>query len=140
MNLEQIRVLDFYLLFPSQIRKMTLPRNLVHFRKYITDNLNTYDDVEDEKLVFNRMEHYQLTALRCLASHNLIDPNSLNDGFVKPTLEAIPEELKQSIEQKNNEDIELIEFLVKSLLEIVILGKQGLKARTNLLEYRYDPT
>lgn len=141
MKIEQIRILDFYLLFPSQIRKMTLPKQFVHFRKYITDNLNPYNDVDDEKLVFNRMEHYQLTALRCLASHNLIDPGLLNnDGLVKPTLDSIPKDLKQDIEKKNTEDSELIEFLVKSLLEIVVSGNQGLKARTRLLEYKYDPT
>lgn len=135
---EQIRILDFYLLFPSQIRYMQVPINAVWLKRKLSANPNPYDKMQDPILIFARMEPYQLLALKCLASKNIITLDSIQNGKVILNEKNIPYELKKSIESKNEKEHDLIQFLTVTLLDLELFGEKGLKARTRLLEYRYD--
>lgn len=46
--------------------------------------------------------------------------------------------LDQQLEQRNSDNQELLDFLVNKLSKIHFWGENGLKARTGLMEYRYD--
>lgn len=140
IRIEQIRILDFYLLFPCQINNITLPRESVGIRKYLAKNLNQYEKLDDDKLIFARMEHYQISALRCLSSYNIIDHESLKEDLVLFDRTAIPVEIKNIADTKNEKETELMTFLINILLQLNLLGSKGLKSRTGLLEHRYDPT
>ena len=135
---EQIRILDFYLLFPSQIRYMQVPISAVGLKRRLSTNPNPYDEIHDPILIFARMEPYQLLALKCLVSKDMITMDSIKNGKVVLQEENLPYELKKSVENKNEKEHELMEFLTETLLELEFFGDKGLKARTKLLEYRYD--
>lgn len=138
-HLERIRILDFYLLFPGQIPSMRFPQNLREQKKRFKEGGGKYERIVDSYRIFLRLEPFQTEALGCLASHGLILPSALLEGFVERTKQEIPAKLKAAAEASDQKFPEAIELLTGPLVEIQLHGRNGLKGRTNLFEYRYDP-
>ncbi|MCX6899799.1 MAG: hypothetical protein NT105_14010 [Verrucomicrobia bacterium] len=138
-NLERIRVLDFYLLFPSQIPSMRFPTKLRGQRKRFEDLANKYDQLVDPYQVFLRLEPFQTEALGSLAAYALISAEALNEGFVERTATQIPPRLKTIAEAADEKQPDVIRLLAGPLSEIPMYGRDGLKGRTHLFECRYDP-
>jgi hypothetical protein len=139
-HIERIRILDFYFLFPHSLKTVTFPKAARRYRKAVIGSSNTYEDIRDPYRVFSQLEAYQLTALRYLASRGLIDASALNDGKVKrntaPLSTPILEQLSKTIERQKI----LIECLCGPFKDVDLYGNSGLKARTQLFQYRYDPS
>lgn len=138
--LDHARILDFYLLFPFQIRTIRLSQSHQKYKK-LSDKyayLKPYGDQLDPPVLFNRMEPIQFAALETLAARSFLDPRALSAGTVKATAQAMPQEVAMRVEEKNSEQIDLIEFLSILASSYELMGDDGLKARTRLSEYRYD--
>ena len=59
-------------------------------------------------------------------------------GIVKRTSKVLPKDLEDAITDKAVVMKEQIDCLVEVLAKLEMSGKNGLKARTDLMEYRYD--
>ena len=59
--------------------------------------------------------------------------------MVSRTNKAFPPRLKDSADEADNMEPAAITLLTGLLVGIDLYGKDGLKARSNLFEYRYDP-
>lgn len=138
-HVERIRILDFYLLFPGQIPSIRFPQNLREQKKRFKGSGSKYEHIVDRYRIFLRLEPFQTQALGCLASRGLISPLALLEGFVERTTQEIPPKLKAVAEVSDQRFPEAIELLTGPLVEIQLHGRNGLKGRTNLFEYRYDP-
>lgn len=138
-DLERIRILDFYLLFPNQIGDIKLPKEAIRFRKLLESPETPYAAIQDPRRIFSELEAYQMTALKLLASANLIDIRGLAEGKISRTDQPIPQKLSAAMNSSNDRSADLIELLAGPLSNIDLYGKSGLKARTDLFEYRYDP-
>ena len=70
VELDRLRIWDFYLTFPMEARKIKFPKDLVKLKETIFKNKNSnpYEELVDSKRMMNRMKPYQITALKCLAS------------------------------------------------------------------------
>jgi hypothetical protein len=71
-------------------------------------------------------------------AHNLIDPNQWDWGEVAATGNPLPGELAERIDSANARDLELQAFLGVLASEYSLTGVNGLKDRTDLMEYRHD--
>ncbi|AYB32383.1 ABC-three component system middle component 5 [Chryseolinea soli] len=140
IEIDRLRIWDFYLTFPGEIRKMQFPRELHELKKIFKEkDPNPYEDLIDPKKIIERMKPYQLTAVKAIASYGFIDGQELSKGLVKKTgMEAIPTELRQilltdlTIERLN------VLRLVTGFRDLPLFGKSGLKYRTGLIEFKYD--
>ncbi len=134
----KIRILDFYMLFPDQIARMTLPRGSTREKRDFAAMKNRYNYVNEPHQLFSSMEPYQQAALRYLCSYGILEIESLRNDSVLITDISIPSVLSIAIqtEQRNNNDV--IKFVGSVLGSMELSGKNGLKARSNLAEYRYD--
>ena len=102
---DKLRIWDFYLTFPSQVREITFPADLRLLKeKVFKDKTNPYEELSDPKGVFDRMQTYQLSAIKCLASYGFVDSKILTKNIVRKTGKQIPEEL-QGIEFEFKYDI-----------------------------------
>lgn len=135
IELDKIRIWDFYLTFPNEARQITFPRELFELKKIFKNKVdNPYEDLIDPRRIAERMQQYQISALKYLASFRLIDSKLFSKNIVKRTDKEIPSELKTKIEDISNEKQNIIK-LVKGFN---FLALRGLKERTGLLEFRYD--
>jgi len=139
VELDRLRIWDFYLTFPREARKITFPRNLNQLKEFIfkEKEANPYEDLVDAKRIIERMKSYQLSALKCLASYGFIDKQQLAKNIVRRTEKEIPTELKDKLSELSAEKANTIK-LVTGFWELPLYGVHGLKSRTGLIEYKYD--
>ena len=135
---ERMRILDFYLLFPGQIASFRFPRPLLAHRKACAVKDNRYEKLADPYRIFLRLAPFQMESLGCLAAHGIIEPAQLSEGLVRRTTNSIPSRLKNAVEEADRIEPKSISLLTGSLMGLDLCGKDGLKARSDLFEYRYD--
>lgn len=138
-HVERLRILDFYLLFPGQIPSFRFPQPLVRQRKTFAGKDNRYEKLTDPYRIFLRLAPFQQEAIGCLAAHGLIAATRLAEGMVVRTGSALPARLRATAEEADSLSPAVIGLLTGPLMDIDLYGKDGLKARSDLFEYRYDP-
>jgi hypothetical protein len=140
LHRDHVRILDFYLLFPFRVDGIRLMPQHRRYRRLATQYGSTkpYGEQPEDKLVFNRMEPMLISAFATLAQNELLNHADWQRGEIKSTAAYVPEPLAQRVKDINSEQRELIEFLEVLASEYGLLGLNGLKDRTGLLEFRYD--
>jgi hypothetical protein len=138
---ETVRILDFYLLFPFRIGEIRIARPHTRYKRLAKTYANTrpYGEQPEGRAILYRMEPIQNAALNTLAANGLIDPDRLLLGEVRATDAAIPDDIASRVNGANARQVDLMEFLGVLASDYNLLGPDGLKDRTGLLEYRYDP-
>jgi hypothetical protein len=138
---ETVRILDFYLLFPFRIGDIRIAKPHLRFKRLAKTYAHTkpYGEQPEGPAVLNRMEPIQNAALNTLAANGFIDPDRLLLGEVRVTDVPIPDDIASRVNAANKNQVELMEFLGLLASDYNLLGPDGLKDRTGLLEYRYDP-
>lgn len=138
IELDRLRIWDFYLTFPNEARKISYPRNLSELKRIFKKKKeNPYEDLIDPKRIIERMKPYQMSALRCMASYGLIDSKSLSKNIVKRTNKEIPKEIQSKFSELTIEKSNIIKLII-GFNELPLYGKMGLKYRTGLIEFKYD--
>jgi hypothetical protein len=138
-DIDLLRICDFYLIFPSAIACARLPSNLSRGRKIAKLAANTYRDPINPKTVFRDMAEIQTSALRNIAASGFIDLELFEKGTLKiVNPDIIPKQIREKISIFSAELGDIFDFLVSELSTIPLQGINGLKHRTDLLEYRYD--
>jgi hypothetical protein len=140
LSLDKLRIWDFYLTFPMQVKEIRFPSELVK-QKNTLFNIedNVYEKLINPKRIFERMHSYQIAALRCLASYGFVDNVSLAKNVVKRTSKPLPEELSNQIDDISNLKKNIIKLLVSDFVALPLYGENGLKGRTALIDFKYDP-
>jgi hypothetical protein len=133
LEIEKLQLLDFYLLFPEQLNKFSFNRKMSKFKKYVPVE-NTYSSIKRPVLLFNKMESIQKLAINNLILLGFIKIDELGQEIIKSTKKVIPQKLLEKLIRSNNLTLKTLVEMSKIPLE----GKNGLKERSNLIEYRYD--
>jgi hypothetical protein len=138
VEIERLRILDFYLLFPAQIQYFTFPTEIRGYRRQLSPVENPYEQINDPKRIFFRLEPYQTCALKSLAAHQFINSESFCERKALRTDKPLPDGLREAVKPADEASAVLLEFLTGPLLKMDFYGKSGLKGRSDLFEYRYD--
>ncbi|ENY3037314.1 ABC-three component system middle component 5 [Serratia marcescens] len=138
VEVDKIRILDFYLIFPSLVAEIRMPQNFSSIKKLARTYANEYHDPISQISTFRDMHQIQIAAIKCLAATGMIEKNSLENGIVQRTDVAIPDGLLLSMRDFLNEKKDIYEFIMEKLSQFHLIGRDGLKHRTSLMEYRYD--
>jgi len=138
IEVDKLRIWDFYLTFPREVRKIKFPMELSALKKVFKEKeQNLYEDLIDPRRIMDRMKPYQLAALKALASYGFIDKDSLSKNVVKKTNKEIPLELKQQLSELSVEKLNILK-LITGFKDLPLYGDFGLKARTGLIDFKYD--
>ncbi|MEQ9062774.1 MAG: hypothetical protein RIE58_01260 [Vicingaceae bacterium] len=139
VELDRLRIWDFYLTFPNEVRKISFPQALSPLKQvFKKKESNPYEDLIDSKRIADRMKPFQMSALKCLASYDLIDSKLLSKKIIKRTEKGVPKELTNQFGELTNEKENVLK-LITGFSDLPLYGKMGLKSRTGLIEFRYDP-
>lgn len=141
ITFDHLRLLDFYLLFPfrfDEIRLAPTHRGLKKIGSLYAGS-RPYGGVPDSNVLFGRMRSIQSAAIDTLLDQGYLasrDPDRIELVVVE---KEAPEDLRQRVSATNSKQAELMEALKTLATHYPINGPNGLKARTGLLEHRYDP-
>jgi len=137
---DHLKILDFYLLFPFRIDGIRLQPGHRKFRRLAKQYSGTkpYGDYPEDRVLFGRMNTMQSVALGTMSAKHLIDPKEYDLGTVLRTDQSITDDLRGRVSATNAEEVDLVEFLGVLARDYDLLGGDGLKSRSKLMEHRYD--
>lgn len=138
LEVDKLRILDFYLAFPSELLEIRSFAGFKKYEKFIKAETNSYERVIDRKRLFFKMEHIQISAMKALISYNLFDASEFKNGKLKRTDNPLSENLAFRINKANEENQNMITLITGPLASMDLYGHLGLKERTNLIEFKYD--
>lgn len=139
VEVDRLRIWDFYLTFPNEARHISYPITLSDLKAiFKKKEPNPYEDLIDSKRILERMKSFQLSALKCIASYGLVDSMLLAKNIVRRTDKEIPKEISDKFFDLTIEKSNVIKLIV-GFWELPLYGKLGLKDRTGLIEFKYDP-
>lgn len=138
LEIDKLRILDFYLAFPSELLEIKSFQGFRRYEKFIKAEINNYERVIDRKRLFFKMEHIQISAIKALISYGLFDADDFKNGRIKRTGIPLAAKLEARLKQANEENINLIALITGPLASISLYGHLGLKERTDLIEFKYD--
>jgi hypothetical protein len=139
VGLELYRLLDFYILFPHMLKHISpLPTVLRAYKRLLSEIPEPFETMRNTKRILFELESLQTVALHNLLAKQLIDIDSFKSGRLRRTSESIPPELGAAIKTSEQAQEEWFRMVVSELPMIDFGGKNGLKKRTGLMEFRYD--
>lgn len=136
------RILDYYFCFPHLLKSFSAARNiqgLIRAHNQVKRDYSAppYQALPDERLLYSRMRLPQLTCLSTMARNQYISEEELGKEMVVRTEREMPAETAQAVLLYVKESASLLEVL-GLMAKIPLLGRDGLKHRSGLEEYRYD--
>lgn len=142
LEIERVRIWDFYFLFPSKIHDIRLKKGESDIRKlrkeYIKDSKNPYEKITENRKIFEKIKPYQQAALNCIASYGIINKESLNQQRILIENKNILEEFVKNFDDLSAKEKNVIALMTSHFNQISLFGMDGLKNRTNLIESKYD--
>jgi hypothetical protein len=135
---DRLRILDLLLCFPAVVASFRLPQRAMNLRKPAKVADNPYRTPLSPKASFDSLAASYDGALACLAAASFVVPASLREGVIVRTSLLLPDELVRQCASLRTREHLFFEQILPALLEIPLLGQDGLKARSGLLEHRYD--
>lgn len=139
---ETIRIIDFFLTFPYKIADIRLSQQDRALKKIALRYLDSkgYARLPDDLSLFNRMEPMQTAALQNLLRAGLLKREHPERGEICSTEASLTPALKTRVDTLNDEQSDLMGALTTLTAHYPLLGTNGLKDRTRLMDHRYDAT
>lgn len=142
IEIDRIRIWDYYLLFTNEIFNIKPIRNKKEYnqllKKLNIKKNNPYQQIYDQRKTLEKIKPYQLSALNCLASYNIIDKEYLFKEEVKINSFDLLKGYIQSVGDLSDREKNIITIMTSFFRDISLIGNDGLKKRSNLMESKYD--
>lgn len=139
IDLELYRLLDFYILFPHLLKHIKpFPAELRAYKRVLVTIPDPFESMRNTKRIMHELESLQTVALHNLLAKQLIDINSFKSKRLMRTDQPLPPELASAIEFADLAKKEWFRMVVNDFPVLNFGGKNGLKKRTGLMEFRYD--
>jgi hypothetical protein len=131
---EQLRILDMFLMFPPLLHRLTLTAELrEQLRKLnVVSPEKSFVRLPGTASVWQDLQIYQLTALKRLAGLGVLKRGELADRNASLDMSQLPEKLLSHVKLQNASDAPLVSFLVDKLGTLPMTGNEGLVRRAGL--------
>ena len=139
IEVDKLRILDYYLLFPWRAATIRLLQKDIGLRKVAKglEAVQDYATLPSGESLLERMRPSQTAALQTMAHDGVVDIRQLRNDVVQFTRLMPPEELIRRLNERNQSEPDKMS-IIRALNSYGLLGQDGLKGRTALLEHRYD--
>ncbi|EIU6793004.1 TPA: hypothetical protein NJ392_003531 [Vibrio parahaemolyticus] len=134
---DRLRILDFILAHPVHISKMKLGRDMVKERNVFKSFTNNYQNYSDNNLfeIMKPVQDMAICYLETLGVISFVKENNrleLNYDRVSPEIKSILSEEVNSISSQ------AVSFIKDYLIDMDLVGDNGLKSASNLMGCKYD--
>lgn len=106
-------------------------------KRDVSPDSNSYYTPDDPLSVLRQMRDIHRIAIRVMETSDIIE---VDNGVIRLKSDNIPSEVKSKVKNDLNDGDNVVSFLVNLVSQIPRVGEGSLKARTGLMEYRYDPS
>jgi ABC-three component (ABC-3C) system Middle Component 5 len=132
--LEQLRVLDMFLMFPVLLHRLSLPTDIKErFRLLqIETPAKFFVRLPGTASVWQDLQIYQSTALKQLAGLGLLNRGALRDRYASLETSMVPEEIMKQVLVQNQAALPLLNFLIRDVASLPMSGQNGLIKRAGL--------
>jgi hypothetical protein len=134
---ERLQIMDFYYVFPHLISTIRLPRER-GFNKSIANISKPYVNMPDSNRLMFELMAIQAETGRGLAAKSIFDREKYIYGKVMLNQHRLTTELMGLINSNPIRAESWYYPTIKMLVSLPLDGDNGLKARTKLMEYKYD--
>lgn len=139
IDFDLYRLLDFYVLFPHLLKHIKpLPTELRAYKHLLSEIPEPFESMRNTKRIMYEIESIQTVAIHNLLAKRLLDIDSYKLNQLQRTTEPIPSELLAAIQSTELAQKEWFRVIANELPAINFGGKNGLKKRSGLMEFRYD--
>ncbi len=141
VDLSRIKLIDFYILLPSLIKKIRLSGDFASLRadKGLKKTQEPYQKIPSSRSLFRTLEPIQDVAIRHKIGVGLISSESYTNGkFARNPKISLPSDFLDQLQSYISNNICVFEFMIQDLEKIPTFGVDGMKHRTDLMEYKYD--
>ena len=140
MEYDRIRIIDYYMCFPKELLSRSLPRTYGSQLKKRAKIIPTgYEDSFSISQAFQQMTEIHRQVIMDMVSKGLIQRKPYQEGILlASTSSATRSLLKEVSDEWKQKDNGWNLLVVEALSDIHLNGKNGLKDRSGLLEFRYD--
>ncbi|MGH7021474.1 MAG: ABC-three component system middle component 5 [Brevundimonas sp.] len=134
MPLEQLRILDMFLMFPALLHRLSLPANIKErFRALgIPTPANSFVRLPGTASVWQELQLYQTTSLKRLTGLGLLKRDALRDRYASLETTMVPAEIMKQAVGQNVANGALVSFLVHDVGSLPLTGREGLIKRAGL--------
>lgn len=138
-SIEQARIADFYLLFPTRLDGVTFPRGMRgRLKSALAQAPATYGTPPADETVMRKMRPIQDAAIQTLLGNGSLNHNAFEAGTIALDMDSVSEKLLLRARAINAEQGTLVELIRDLIASVPLEGENGLKHRTGLGEHRYD--
>lgn len=142
IDIDKVRIWDFYLLFPDKVYTITIRRDEDYLHDYRSRFLkkenNPYEFKGDNRKLFEWIKPVQVSALGCLVACGIVDKEQYENGKVKVCNSEKLNNYLQKVGDLTPRERNVLSFMGLLSRAMSMTGAYGLKARTKLLESKYD--
>lgn len=137
---DKFKIMDFFALFPSLLPKISRPRNLITKMSQMEKEIfeEPYQLMPHRRSLFNQLSEIHRASISHLLGKGIVSLNAFNAGRISLSEKVDVLKLAEDFYQGSSLDASLLALLTTELGDMELLGPKGIKARTGLLEYRYD--
>ncbi|MBB4521924.1 UNVERIFIED_ORG: hypothetical protein M2435_001954 [Rhizobium sophorae] len=136
MFADTLRIVDLYFVFPYLLAELDFPKGVGREGRRLAGVHSRFNSLPSPKVFLSQTKSLPRLVTSALVGKQLISEESLKDGVVARTDEPIPGDL---LSQADARDVELATYLGTKIATVPLLGRKGLKERSKLMEFRYDP-
>lgn len=134
-----LRILDFYYLFPSQLKKISpWPREIQTYKSQVRRIPNQFEDITNPTRTFFDLETFQKTATLELIAKGILSKSSFDKGIMKLEPRSLSPEYVELLATDEFSKSDAFNVITKALPVAPFAGQKGLKFRSGLMEYIYD--
>ena len=141
-EIDRVRIWDFFLLFPDKVHTITIRRDEEDLRRYRSTFLrpehNPYEFKGENRKLFEWIKPVQVSALNCLVSCGILNKVKYESGRVCVADRQALSDLLAKTGTITPRESNVLAFMSSLSHTMSMAGEYGLKARTRLLESKYD--
>ncbi len=136
VHCDMLKIINFYYVYPHLLKRMEVfPKPLNYQAKKIKSINDPFELTPNPSNLFFEMSPTQETAILSLLQRSLIN---VENNIISLEKQNMPKELIQVFKNDKFTKSDIFKILVACLPKVKLDGNNGLKARSGLMEYKYD--
>lgn len=134
-----LSIADFYYLFPSELKQLdNWPRKNSSDYKIVNAIEDSHEHISDPRMTFFEMKEVRNNAFLNLISRGIIYELPNTNKKFSLIRDSIPDSLIEVLDSDAFRVSNVYNIITKKLFLLPLNGHNGLKAKSGLMEYRYD--
>ena len=136
VHYDMLKIISFYYIYPHLLKRMeNLPRPLNFQEKKIKNINDPFELTPSPSSLFFEMSATQEAAILSLLQKSII---KIERNIVTLEKKSLPDDLINAFKADRLTKTEIFKILVEHLPKVKLDGDNGLKAKSGLMEYKYD--